>query len=172
MLCVCETTHLYICWWFYPGWPWLTQSCHTFKDKIENVHVDSVKRMNSDPLYAYQSAHISSGCVSTGVSMKIYSFCQSNITAQFVCLCLSVFVWWRWLRYSLEFFAADSSPGPKPFCSRLVFSPHDTVHTNIQRRTAIILAIQCLSCKQKYWYLGVLSEWLLPQCVVFQSRTK
>lgn len=24
------TTHLYIYWWFYPGWPWSTQSCHTF----------------------------------------------------------------------------------------------------------------------------------------------
>lgn len=30
-------TYLYIYWWFYPGWPWSTQSCHTFQDRKQET---------------------------------------------------------------------------------------------------------------------------------------
>lgn len=57
-------THLYICLWFYPRWPWLTQSCHTFSDTQKQKHPVSdwwrgicSFHMHNDPLTLPQSAY-------------------------------------------------------------------------------------------------------------------
>lgn len=58
-----SATYLYIYWWFYPGWPWSTQSCHTFQDREQEIESVSVVRTANTPAVAHltQRQHKSTG---------------------------------------------------------------------------------------------------------------
>lgn len=61
-----SATYLYIYWWFYPGWPWSTQSCHTFQDREQEIESVSVGRTANTPAVAHltQRQHKSTGSCS------------------------------------------------------------------------------------------------------------
>lgn len=136
-----DRTHLYICWWFYPGWPWWKLSCHTFKYRKKKKKTwinDAVMTINPLISYAYQSCHTSPGCTSTGVNTTMHSFvllCQSSATERSSAsallslsaeVCYSDSVPWCSLLQT-----ADSTPGRKPVWSpACLFHRHNAWHTN------------------------------------------
>ena len=113
-----DTAHLYICWWFYPGWPWLIQSCHTFGDKKKPNKKQKVTWIN-DRLHDY-------GQKDKEFTVRIplmphflwlhayrckhkYLLPLNNCVNEALQICLSAFVRWRLLKG----FPSREKPGPR-----------------------------------------------------------
>lgn len=70
-----KDAHLYICWWFYPGWPWLTQFFHICEDrKKENQD----QWLQADSLESTVCMSASPGVprLPTGAHTNTYALCQ------------------------------------------------------------------------------------------------
>lgn len=140
-----NTTHLYICWWFYPRWPWSRQSCHTCGDKDKQKtawmtdRVTAGQREGSAPatnipipshFLRLRDCRCKHEYVVLHSIVSIRCHRKLCLPPPF-CLCLLVEPFTVTLLLSVVCEqTGDSTPGPKTICSRPVFTTHAQTHTS------------------------------------------